>query len=122
MKKTTFVDQVLAVLKGGDEAKITRFSAKLEKYLDKQIAIRRDGIETLMDKKADAEEALRDAVLNVDTHRINSTDGVEAYCASYTSIIDQKLNVIDSLEEQMEHLADEIEKFETIKSSVFGAE
>lgn len=121
MEKATFVERVLAFLKGGDSAKVTRFSGKLAKYYEKQIAMRKDQIETAEDKKKDAEETLADAVSNVDLERIQNTDSLEAYVVEYHKSIAKLSATVKGFDEEIESLNEEIESLEEIRDLIFGA-
>jgi hypothetical protein len=119
MKKVTLATRILAVLKGGDEAKLTRFESKLEKFYEKQIAKRKDAMESLRDSLVDAQDALQETVVSVDLDRIATSTGAEDYCASYTKQVEAKMETIDTLEDKIKSLQDEIDHFIAIKNVVF---
>lgn len=119
MKQTTFVEKVLAFLKGGDEAKVVRFESKVVKYLKKQIAQRKDELESLEDKVTDAKEALAEVVVNVDVNRINNTDSTEDYAVTYVSSVDEAMEEVEDLESEIEGLEAEIERLEKIQATIF---
>lgn len=120
MKKQTLASRVLAFLKGGDEAKLSRFESKLDKYFTKQIAMRKDKIETLEEKVVDATEELNETVVNVDVDRINSTEGAESYVVTYVQRVQEKQEVVDDLKAQIEDLKAEIAKFESLHDTVYS--
>lgn len=120
MKKQTLASRVLAFLKGGDEAKLSRFESKLDKYFTKQIAMRKDAIETLEEKVVDATEELNETVVNVDVDRINSTEGAESYVVTYVQRVQEKQEVVDGLKAQIEDLKAEIAKFESLQDTVYS--
>lgn len=120
MTKKTLVERIMAILKGGDEAKLARFESKLGKYFDKQIAMRREEIETLKDKISDAEEALNDTIVNVSVESINSTDSVEGYCRTYVTSVDNKLKVIEDLEERIKAREEEITRLEKLRDRIYA--
>ena len=120
MKKQTLASRVLAFLKGGDEAKLSRFESKLDKYFTKQIAMRKDKIETLEEKVVDATEELNETVVNIDVDRINSTEGAESYVVTYVQRVQEKQEVVDDLKAQIEDLKAEIAKFESLHDTVYS--
>lgn len=120
MKKQTLASRVLAFLKGGDEAKLSRFESKLDKYFTRQIAMRKDEIETLEEKVVDATEELNETVVNVDVDRINSTEGAESYVVTYVERVQEKQEVVDGLKAQIEDLKAEIAKFESLQDTVYS--
>lgn len=119
MTKSTFTQKVLAFLKGGEEAKMERFSAKLSKYLSKQKSMRLDQIETLREKIADANEALEETILNVNLDSVNKTESVEGYIPSYLRRVKEAKATVEILEEQIETLEEEIAEFESLDSLIF---
>lgn len=120
MKKTSLASRVLAFLKGGDEQKLSRFEVKLEKYFKKQADMRKDAIENLEEKIADAKEELNETVVNVDLERINSTDGAEGYVVTYLRAVQAKEAVVESLQEQIDTLNKEIEAFQKTQNTVYS--
>lgn len=120
MKKATLASRILAFLKGGDEAKLARFESKLEKYFKKQADMRKDAIESLEEKIADAKEELNETVVNVDLERINSTDGAEGYVVTYLRAVQAKEAVVEGLQEQIDTLNKEIEAFEKTQNTVYS--
>jgi len=120
VQKNTLVTKVMAFLKGGDEAKVSRFSGKLEKYIDKQIAIRKEAIETINEKIIDAQETVTEAVTNIEVSEIQTAEKVETYCETYVSNLDNKLSVISELEEQIEEIEGQVSRLEELKKTIFG--
>lgn len=118
MSKKTLTEKVLAFLKGGDEAKLTRFENKLEKYFDKQIKTRQDNISSLQDKLVDATEELDETVLNVDLDKVNKTESAEDYCSVYVRAVKEKQDVINNLNAEIEILEEEIETLNTLKEII----
>ena len=98
MKKLSFIERVKKFIQGGDEAKLARFDSKLQKFFAKQIAKRKEQIESLTDKIADEQERLQETILNVDVQAINSTEGTESYCARYVKSVEQVQDRIDELD------------------------
>ena len=122
MKKSTLVIRIMGFLKGGDEAKVTRFETKLGKYFSKQIAMRNEKIESLKDKIVDQEEAMTDSVVNIDLERINQTDGAESYCSSYVSRISEHVTKIEAYQAEIDVCKAEIARFEKVEATVYGEE
>lgn len=122
MKKVTLVTRAIAFLKGGDEAKLTRFESKLEKYFKSQIDICNKEIEILNDKLTDAKEELSDYIPNIDIDRIGKADGLESYVKDYVGGLNNLQNVIQELENKIESKKDEIERFNTLQGLVYSEE
>lgn len=122
MTKQTLKDRVVAFLKGGDESKLSRFEAKLGKYLDKQISMRKESIETLKEKITDAKEVMGEAVINVDTSRIGNTDSTESYVSSYVKNISEKLSVVEQFEADIKAQEEEIARFEKLREVIYPTE
>ena len=122
MKQTTFVQKVTAFLKGGDEAKLARFDSKLRKYFQKQISMRNDKIENLQDKIVDSKEVLSEVILGVDIDKINSTDGAESYCVSYVRKVQEGNEAIESFEDQVLDLKEEVADLEKLVTLIYGEE
>ena len=120
MKKETLVERILARLTGGDKAKLSRFSAKLEKYFTAQIRMRNESIDKLKDKIIDAEEILADAILDVNTDSIKSVDDSEAYVVKYIASISAKRSAIETLKDSIEELEAGIEELEATQKAIFG--
>lgn len=120
MLKQNFVQRVIAALKGGDEAKMSRFSTKLSRFIEKQIAMRTDSIATLKDKMIDAEEALQEAVVNVDLSSVNSTEGQESYCSIYFKRISDLRKASESLAKQITVLEEEIANIQATSAVIFA--
>jgi len=122
IKKESFASRVLAFVKGGDEAKLSRFSVKLQKYYNNQIKARQDKIESLTDQVDDAQEALNEVILNVDLDRVNKTEGAESYCADYSRVVANAKRKVDELNTQIENLNEEITELEELQGLIFGTE
>lgn len=120
MKKSNLKDRVLAFLKGGDEAKLTRFEGKLDKHLAKQISMREDQIETLEEKIVDAKEDLNETILNVNPDSVNTTEGAENYCVTYLKQVRAKRNVILGYENQITALQEEIAEFRADEAAIYS--
>lgn len=120
MKKVTLATRILAVLKGGDEAKLSRFEAKLEKFYDKQISKRKDAMESLRDSLVDAQDSLQETVLSVDLEKIATSTGAEDYCPAYTKQVEAKIEAIEAIEAKIDVLQQEIDRLTTIKDAVFS--
>lgn len=119
MIKQSLKDRVLAFLKGGDEAKLSRFEGKLGKYLDKQISMRKESIETLKEKIVDANEVMGEAVINVDASRIGNTDSTETYVSSYVRNISEELTIVEQLEADIKKQEEEIARFEKLREVIY---
>ena len=122
MKKVTLTERLLAVLKGGTDAKFTRFEAKLEKKINKDIATRKDAIASLKEKQDDANEALNDAVLNVEPSSIETSEGAEAYTITYLRNVRAKRNVVKELQNQIDAIQEEIDELVADSAAIYSAE
>ena len=121
MEKLTFAQKVMAFLKGGDEAKIARFETKLTKFYSKQIAMRKDQIETFQDKKKDAQESLTDGITSVDLDKIQNTDSLEAYVKEYHNKIQRLSDEVNEFDEKIDNLQEEIKKLEATQTLIFNS-
>lgn len=119
MQKQSLVDRILAIISGGDKAKLSRFESKLNKYLDKQISMRRESIETLREKIIDGNEAINDAVTGVDVDKIGSTDGADRYVSDYVRKVSEKLAIVENLEADIKVQEEEIARFEKLKGLIY---
>ena len=122
MKKVTLTDRILALLSGGDKAKLVRFESKLEKYFIKQVAMRKEKIENLKEKIVDANEELNEAVLQVNVDVLNSTDSAESYVSTYVNQVQRKFDAKENLEEQISILELEVEKLDKLQASIYSEE
>lgn len=122
MKKVSLVSRALAFVKGGDEAKLTRFEGKLQKFFRKQKSMREEQITNLREKIADAYETVTETVISVAADRIKDTDSAESYCAVYIKAVEAKLDIVDSLQDQIDTLEAEIAKFNKIEEAIYSVE
>lgn len=122
MAKIGLVQRILALVKGGDEAKLVRFETKLGKYLAKQVAMRKEAIEGLKDKIVDAQDKLNEDSLNIQLDRINSSDNIEAYVVDYVRNVKRDISLVKELEAQIASLEEEIEAFNDAAKAIDEAE
>ena len=113
-KATNFLSKVLARLTGGDEAKISRFQAKVCKTYTTQINIRKAEIEDLKEKINDQEEKFEDTLVSVDVDQIKTTEGVESYIPKYTASLTKVKKAIKELQKEIETKEAEIAEFEAL--------
>ena len=122
MKKQTLSTRVLAFLKGGDEAKVSKFEAKLSKEYAAQIKAKEEAIAKLEERIEDAEEVLNETILNVDVTRINNTDSAESYVAIYMRNVRTKRNVIKEYQNDIADIQTEIDELKADQETVYGVE
>ena len=122
MKKQTLSTRVLAFLKGGDEAKVSKFEAKLSKEYAAQIKAKEEAIAKLEERIEDAEEVLNETILNVDVTRINNTDSAESYVAIYMRNVRTKRNVIKEYQNDIADIQTEIDELKADQEAVYGVE
>lgn len=122
MKKVSLVSRALAFVQGGDEAKLTRFESKLQKFFRKQKSMREEQITNLREKIADAYETVNETVVSVAADRIKDTDSAEFYCATYVKSVEAKLDAVDALQTQIDTLEAEIAKFDKIEAAIYSVE
>ena len=122
MKKQTLSTRVLAFLKGGDEAKVSKFEAKLSKEYAAQIKAKEEAIAKLEERIEDAEEVLNETILNVDVTRINNTDSAESYVAIYMRNVRNKRNVIKEYQNDIADIQTEIDELKADQEAVYGVE
>lgn len=111
-KQKSFVEKVLELLKGGDEAKITRFHKRVIKSNTRQINSRQEQLNTLEEKLEDSKEGLQDFILNIDISRIKTVEDVDSYISAYTNQYISLSSDIEDIEDEMETKRKEIEKFQ----------
>lgn len=121
-EKKTLVQKIMILIKGGDEAKLMRFEGKLDKYIAKQVSMRKEEIENLQEKVVDAKEEMNDAILNVSAHSIQSADSVESYCKDYSQAVLFRMDKVEELEEQIKTKQEEIDRFNKLKSAIDSVE
>lgn len=122
MKKQTLSTRVLAFLKGGDEAKVSKFEAKLSKEYAAQIKAKEEAIAKLEERIEDAEEVLNETILNVDVTCINNTDSAESYVVIYMRKVRTKRNVIKEYQNQITDIQTEIDELKADQDAVYGQE
>ncbi len=122
MATKTFVEKIMSFIKSGDEGKLNRFSSKLDKYIAKQIAMRKEQIDTLNEKQLDAADVLADSVLNVNMDKIQSTEDIEEYCVEYSQEVLSKLDVSDDIAEEIADLEAQIARLENLQTTIAGVE
>lgn len=120
MKKESFVERLIKHLKGGEDAKISRFAVKEEKYLNNQIAKKLDAVEHLEEKIGDQKEILTDMIEHIDVHALTNTETIEDYCKIYTTKIADQLAKIENLEEEVSSITSQIEILRKIKDLTIG--
>ena len=120
MKKQTLIEKALAYLKGGDEAKMSRFGSKLDKYFEKQKKVKQDKIENLVDKISDAKEELTEVVLKVDLESINKTESTESYCETYVRKVKSKMDLIDQLQAEVDALKEDINQLNALEQTIYS--
>lgn len=122
MKKQTLSTRVLAFLKGGDEAKVSKFEAKLSKEYAAQIKAKEEAIAKLEERIEDAEEVLNETILNVDVTCINNTDSAESYVVIYMRKVRTKRNVIKEYQNDIADIQTEIDELKADQEAVYGVE
>lgn len=119
MERQSLAKRIMAILSGGDEAKLSRFESKLNKYFERQIQMRRDSIETLKEKIVDAKDALGETITNVSVDQMTGTDNTERYVPNYVDAVSKKLDVITRLEADIKTQEEEIAHFEKLKAVIY---
>jgi predicted nucleic acid-binding Zn-ribbon protein len=114
----TFVQKVLAIIKGGDEAKLIRFESRFNSHVEKQINIRKDEIKDLEDKLVDSKQDLDDAIVSVDFSEIQDTESTKRYCSEYLQSLLRKQDSITSLQDQIADKKEEIVRFESVVKAI----
>jgi hypothetical protein len=123
MKKSqTLATRALAFLKGGDEAKLSRFESKLGKYFVAQIAIRTAEIEKLTEKLDDLKEVIDEAIPNVNLDKISQSETLEAYIPQYVALLNVRLEEAEALEAQIEVQQAEVTRLNKIQTLIYGEE
>lgn len=113
-----FVDRVLQAIKGGDEAKVSKFHSITLKELDKQIRVRKDEIERIEDNMGDKEQSIEEYLVNLDMEKIGTAEKARAYTPQY---IQRYMSLMDELQDMQEQKATkekEIERFESMKAKL----
>jgi hypothetical protein len=120
MKKESLLERIMKAIKGGDEAKVSRFVAKQEKYLTGQINKKFEVIENLEEKIGDQRETLNDIIEHIDVHSLQNTESIEDYCRIYTMKVQAQLEKIEAMEEQVTDVTKQIEILRKIKTLTIG--
>ena len=106
-----FVKSVLAYIKGGDEGKIVKFQRRATKALKNSIKATESDIEDNESKLEDVNEALADAVINLDMDRLSSTDAIDDYVREYMEKNNSLLTQADEFENKIINGNEEIESY-----------
>jgi hypothetical protein len=102
MKKVTFIEKVLAFLKGDDAIiKVERFHKRIVKNLVNSNKVNKDELETLEEKLIDAKEALETTIAEVDVTRLNNSESIDAYAVEYIAGIVKAQDKIAKLEDSI---------------------
>ena len=126
MKKTTLTQRVINFLKGGDEAKMDRFSVQVEKYLEQQKRLKLDRIEAykrddlinLEEEIADLIEQRKECILAVDLERVKEIGSVKSYIPDYIEKIHNISKAILSRQENIKELNKRVENLEKEISNI----
>tara|TARA_R110000764_G_scaffold111252_6_gene197951 strand:+ start:175 stop:540 length:366 start_codon:yes stop_codon:yes gene_type:complete len=120
MSKPTlsFVDKVIAFVKGGDEAKLARFQKKYVKANLKQISIRQDEIDTIQEKLDDLAEKSAEDLIAVNFDSIATSELTEQYIEKYRIRQLNNLRATDEFDEKINELKEEIEEYKALNEQV----
>lgn len=114
----SFVQKVIDRLKGGDEDKLNRFEGGLNKYFEKQIEIRKNEIEDITERIADAKEERQDIILNVDLSSIQKGDDMKTYLPDYVDLVMNKNADIAEFEAEIATKNAEIAALEAARDQI----
>lgn len=120
MKKQTLKDKILAFLKGGDEAKISRFEVQIEKFIDNQIDLRHLQIADLEERLEDQEQNTQEAITNVDVNKIQTIESTKAYCEVYLKKLLDTYLEHEKTNDEIEKLQTEIMNLTDVKTKMFS--
>ena len=112
--KLGFVAMVIAALKGGDEAKLSRFHGKTVKELKNQIRLRNLEIEENVEKIVDLQEEYDNALINIDFDAISTTEKANRYTEQYLEKMFNYEERLVDLADINEELAETIDKYEAM--------
>ncbi len=109
-----FVATVLALVKGGDEGKVTRFQQRAIKFCNKQIKANTDRMADLDDQIDDKKDNFNDALTGVDMDAIKSTSNLHSYIPDYLSNLSSFKKGIKTLEDAKDDAQDQIDKYKSL--------
>lgn len=110
----TFVAKVLDFLKGGDEAKVSRFHRLARKHAQTQIRLFEEEIEKLEDQLADRQEELQESVLSIDLEAISTSTNARDYIPEYFKKIRAMKVSINDIEEKIESQKKQIDNYKEV--------
>lgn len=118
--KKGFVDSVVAFLKLDEAGKVAKFQKQALKKITKQIAIRKEQLEELLEKQAEyANERVPEVILNVDVARLTSVESRESYFENtYLPAIEKVLQKEDTFDDEIAELEEQISTFERIAAKL----
>ena len=119
--KKTWIERVLAVFNGGDEANLKDFKKECIRNWDKKIIISQRNIETIKTKLEDelfeldiqlveAKEALESSYYSVDPEAIKDRNSRKVFQISFEQNIANNLYAIETLENKISNLKDKADK------------
>lgn len=122
MKSQTLVQRWASYLKGGDEAKMARFAAKLARYIKDQISIRERKIEDLQDKlDNDIEDNLNQVIDSLDMNKLATAEQMDEYVRVYVTAVNNASIKGETIELEIANLKEEIANYNKIEKLIFAA-
>lgn len=117
-KESGIVQKVLDFITGGDAAKVRRFFKYYKKDNAKQIAIRKDELESAKDELAEIKETAEEAILNVNVDAISDLAGAKAYVENYRNTQLALKKQANDVEKHIEQLEKDIVTFTALNADV----
>mgnify|MGYP001010210524 FL=1 len=120
-KKQTWIQKVLAVFNGGDEANLKDFRKECIRDWNQKIKISQRNIETIKSKLEDelfeldiqlveAKEALESAYYSVDPEQIKDRQNRKSFQASFEQNIANNLYAVEQIETKIGNLKEKAER------------
>jgi hypothetical protein len=98
-------------LKGGEEKSLIQFQLRLKKEYKKQIKIREEEIEDLIEQIEEATEELEIASLSPDLEQIKTNDSRKAYFETFNDMLEDKIDAIKKIEGKKDKVEKAISNF-----------
>ena len=115
---TGIIQKVLDFITGGDEGKLKRFFKYYKKDNAKQIAIRKDELESAKDELAEIKETAAEALLNVNVDSISDLASAKEYVDEYRNTQLHYKKMIKNVEERIDSLKEDIKMFTELNADI----
>ena len=118
VKSTSWVERVMSRLKGGDEAKLSKFHKEYIKANNKQVGIREDEISDLEEKLEELNDQQAELVETIDFEKVATIASRKHYVDSFRTQQIAQIQEIDAIEEQISEKEEEIVMYEKLNALI----